>query len=289
MSDSQAIDMPRKWWIEAVKRRVVGGFSAGLVAGSPHVAYLASLGMPRERICTGYDVVDNEFFAQGAHRARQFAAKTRDRLGLPERYFLASNRFLPKKNLLTLLRAYAGYRAAAGKDRWKLVLLGDGPMKDQLLALRKQLDLEADVQLPGFKQYHDLPAYYALAGTFVHASTSDQWGLVVNEAMAAGLPVLVSERCGCAPDLVAPGRNGFRFDPGDEPKLTGHLRKIAGGEYDLAAMAEASRAIIRAWSPQTFAVNLWKAAELALGAPRRSNWLVDRLLLRALIHRREFD
>src|SRR5207244_4064698 len=102
------------------------------------------------------------------------------------------------KNLPRLLEAFAGYRRLAGDAAWELVLLGDGPLRPELVALLKDLELDGHVLLPGFKQYDELPAYYGLAGAFIHASTTEQWGLVVNEAMASGLPVLVSDRCGCA-------------------------------------------------------------------------------------------
>ena len=151
----------------------------------------------------------------------------RTRFGLPQRFFLASNRFLPKKNLPGLLRAFAQYRTAAGADPWDLVLLGDGPLRPDVERLIADIGLAGAVHLPGFKQYPELPAYYGLAGAFVHASTSEQWGLVVNEAMAAGLPVLVSDRCGCAPDLVAEGINGFTFPPEDHVRLAGLMSEVA--------------------------------------------------------------
>ena len=78
---------------------------------------------------------------------------------------------------------------------------------------RSALGLDNDVIFPGFIQYDELPAYYGLAKAFIHASTVEQWGLVVNEALAAGLPVLVSERCGCAPDLVREGRERLHLRP----------------------------------------------------------------------------
>src|SRR5438270_5875540 len=81
------------------------------------------------------------------------------------------------------------------------------------------------VHLPGFKHYSELQVYYALAKAFVHASTTEQWGLVVNEAIASGLPVIVSERCGCAPELVRD--NGFTFDPTDEYALASRLLSMA--------------------------------------------------------------
>jgi glycosyltransferase involved in cell wall biosynthesis len=93
------------------------------------------------------------------------------------------------------------------------VLLGDGELRSSLESQVSRLGLQGSVLLPGFKQYPELPEYYARAGAFIHASTTEQWGLVVNEAMASGLPVLVSNRCGCARDLVQDGVNGFTFDP----------------------------------------------------------------------------
>jgi glycosyltransferase involved in cell wall biosynthesis len=138
---------------------------------------------------------------------------------------------------------------------------------------------------PGFKQYDDLPAYYGLAGAYIQASTTEQWGLVVNEAMAAGLPVIISNRCGCAPDLVEEGRNGYTFDPYDLDALAGLLRKIAADDCDRAAMGQASREIIARWTPQTFAENLGKAAEAALNAPRPQANLLDKALLGALMRR----
>src|SRR5207247_9937771 len=87
------------------------------------------------------------------------------------------------------------------------------------------LNLNEHVHLPGFKPYDELPAYYALANAFVHASTTEQWGLVVNEAIASGLPVIVSNRCGCAPELV--NGNGFNFDATNENELTARLLEMA--------------------------------------------------------------
>ena len=272
MSASTALDAPRRWWSEAVKRCVVRQFDAGLVGGTPHAAYLAALGVPAARVFVGYDVVDNAHFAAGAAAARADADAVRARLGLPARYFVAIGRFIPKKNLPRLLDAYAAYRRAAPRRGteapWDLVLLGDGPERAAVEERRARLGLETSVHLPGFKQYPALPAYYGLADAFVHASTTEQWGLVVNEAMAAGLPVVVSDRCGCAPDLVAPGRNGFTFDPYDTGALTDALLRLtAAPEAERAAMGAASAAIVDGYTPAVFGRNLRRAAEAARHAP----------------------
>jgi glycosyltransferase involved in cell wall biosynthesis len=285
MSDSAAEDEPRRWWKEAIKRRIVRLVSAGLVGGSPHAAYLAELGFPRHRIFSGYDVVDNAHFRSGADAARREAPALRDRLRLPQRYFLASSRFVPKKNLPRLLQAYAAYRRNAGPAARALVILGDGNLRPMLERLRHALGLDDAVMLPGFKDYDDLPAFYGLADAFIHASTTEQWGLVVNEAMAAGLPIVLSERCGCAPELVRHGCNGFTFDPYDVDALAKLMLEMASDGCDRVAMGQASRAIIARWSPETFADNLAKAAATAMAAPLPTASKLDHILLRMLRHR----
>ena len=195
------------------------------------------------------------------------------------------SRFVEQKNLFRLLEAFAKYFRASGGKGWQLVLLGDGPLRSQLIARCEALQIRSNVYLPGFKQYAELPAYFGLAGAFVHASQREPWGLVVNEAMAAGLPVLVSNRCGCAQDLVAVGENGFLFDPANVEELANGLAKIAACESPvLTTMGEASRRRIADWSPQNFAQQLERAVDTALGGPITSAGLVDRWLLRLLIH-----
>jgi glycosyltransferase involved in cell wall biosynthesis len=286
MSESQAIDKRRRAFAECIKRRYLRSFRSALVGGRPHREYLIQLGMPPERICFGYDAVDNRWFEQGADTARAKAVETRARLRLPPRYFLASSRFIPKKNLPCLLRAFARYRRACAAAPWDLVLLGDGPLRGQIESLLASLQLTCAVQLPGFRQYDELPGYYGLAGAFVHASTSEQWGLVVNEAMASGLPVIVSDRCGCAMDLVSQGENGFLFDPSDEAGLARHMQAVVGDEDRRRTMGRLGRERIRDWGPERFARGLVEAAECALRAgPPPTRW-IDHFLLHLLTAKR---
>jgi 1,2-diacylglycerol 3-alpha-glucosyltransferase len=321
MSESARADEPRTAWKEIIKRQIVNLYSAALVGGQRHVEYLVELGMPVERIFTGYDVVDNAYFARRAREIRnshlrrgyggQAAFEIRKKYGLPENYFLASARFIEKKNLPRLIGAYAEYRrrssalanqpsrkATAGQEatadrevrdpksevgvnaRWDLVLLGDGPLKPDLCRLISDLRLTAHVHLPGFKQYDELPVYYALANAFVHASTTEQWGLVVNEAVASGLPVIVSERCGCVPELVQ--GNGFIFDPIDERELASRLLEMASlSDVERKSLGDASYAISSNFAPERFGEGLEQAAQLALNQPRKAS-LLCRTLVRLL-------
>src|SRR5262249_4043094 len=158
MSESSQQDEPRNWWKEAIKRRIVGLYSAALVGGRRHVEYLVELGMPVDRIFTGYDVVDNNYFCERAGQIRnprlrrdegaQAASEIRNVYGLPENFFLASARFIEKKNLSGLISGYAEYRQksqAGGKVPWDLVLLGNGPLRETLNSQRSTLNLNDHV------------------------------------------------------------------------------------------------------------------------------------------------
>jgi 1,2-diacylglycerol 3-alpha-glucosyltransferase len=289
MSESSRQDEPRTWWKEAIKRRIVGLYSTALVGGQRHVEYLAELGMPRERIFTGYDVVDNHYFRQKAEEIRSQRSEVRQKYALPENYFLASARFVEKKNLPTLIRAYAEYRQRSEvRDRksdishqhspWDLVVLGDGPLKTDLCRLISDLRLNEHVHLPGFKPHDELPVYYALANALVHASTTEQWGLVVNEAKASGLPVIVSNRCGCAPELVS--GNGFTFDPTSEGELTARLLEMASlSDEERKRLGDNSYRIAANFAPERFGEGLERAASVAMGVPQKRFGVMDRALL----------
>jgi 1,2-diacylglycerol 3-alpha-glucosyltransferase len=296
MSESNAFDEKRYALAESIKRIVVSLFSAGLAGGQLQMEYLIALGLPRNRVFTGYDVVDNEHFRQNGEEVRSQASEARRKYGLPENYFLASARFVPKKNLPTLICAYARYRQLAGNrddgqrtthnGPWDLVLLGDGLLRADLCRLISDLRLDGHVHLPGFVQYRELPAYYALADVFVHASITEQWGLVVNEAMATGLPVIVSNRCGCVPDLVVEGKNGFTFDPKSVKSLGKLMLDMCRlSKRRLEEMRGESRRIIEGFTPSHFATGAERAINAAKGAPIRRTSLFSSLLVKALIHR----
>jgi 1,2-diacylglycerol 3-alpha-glucosyltransferase len=290
MSESCAHDEQRRADKEWVKRRIVALFSAGLAGGSAHRSYLEALGMKAPHIFLGYDAVDNAYFKAGADRARAAqAAGTSPRQAT--RSFLASARFIEKKNLTRLLDAYAAYRLqtnqpAATEAPWTLTLLGDGPLRVSLESQVRSLGLEPFVSMPGFLQYEDLPRYYAHASAFIHASTTEQWGLVVNEAMASGLPVMVSNRCGCAPDLVHKGVNGFTFDPYDTKAIAAAMVKMTALTQDERAdFCRSSQSIIRDWGPERFGRGIEQAAACARNSPLRPPSVIDKALLALLLRR----
>lgn len=286
-SDSTYADEPRSRWREALKRRLLEGFSAGLVAGTRARDYLQHLGMESGRLFTAWDVVDNDYFAHGADATRREASRWRAELGLPVEYFLCVSRFVAKKNLPGLLVAYRIYARGAGANAWPLVLCGGGPQEAELKTQVQAAGLGDRVHFVGFKQYPELPAYYGLAGAFILPSLSDQWGLVVNEAMASGLPVLVAEPCGCVPDLVEAGGNGLVFDPAKPDAIAACLTNMAAlSPAERAAMGRRSREVIAQYSLDAFATGLWAAARAALVQRKRGAGLLARLFLAVLTRRK---
>lgn len=252
MSETTRDDHRRVWWKELTKRLMVRAlFDWGIAGGKPHVRYLQQLGFPLQRIARFYDVVDNRFYQIEAAQARRSPALARQ-TGLPENYFLYVGRFAPEKGLDRLLEAFARYVEAGGV--WSLVMVGDGPQRKELEQQSAALGLSNRVQFAGLKNTRETTVYYAFASCFVLPSVREPWGLVVNEAMASGLPVLVSERCGCAEDLVEQGRNGFVFNPERGEELTNRMLSIgSSSQKALQAMGEKSREIIAGFSPEKWA------------------------------------
>ena len=259
ISDSQARDLPRRAWKERLKRLFVSrNFDAAFVSGASAAFYVESLGIPAHRIWRGYDVVDNEHFAEGARRARADAATLRGALWLPSRYLLYVGRFAPEKNLARLIDAFGRACGDRAFDGWSLVLVGGGPLDAELK--RQAAPRGGRIHFVPFQQAERLPAYYGLAEALVLPSLVEPWGLVVNEATAAGLPVVISGQCGCAAELVFPNLNGLIVDPTDVPALAAALVEISRDEARRRAWGQQSARLVA-----TFSLEAWAEVLTACG------------------------
>lgn len=273
MSESKLNDEPRKWWKETLKSLIyVRQFKSALVGGQLHHDYLVRLGFSEPAISLGYDVVDNTHFTQSARQTRGHSTVTRcEQPDIPAcPYFIAVTRFIPRKNVLRLIDAYADYcrlgleSQSEQKSLWNLVICGSGIEAEKIHARIAHYHLEASIHLPGFKSYQEIPQWFGLAGAFIHPALSEQWGLVVNEALASGLPAIVSNRCGCFPELIREGVNGFGFDPEDKEQLTQLMLKVSQGDVDLERMSQAALAHIELFSPDTFGEGFKRSIEYAI-------------------------
>ncbi len=251
--------------VTAVKRLVHANIDGVFIPAQSHAAYYRKLGFPQDKIVFGVDVVDNDRFSQGADRARTEAVPIKVAAALLDDYFLYVGRFVPRKGLETLLGAYARYRARAGGKPWDLVLVGGG---DYLKTIwRMAADIEG-LRFAGPQFGDELCRFYGRAKALVVPSVSDPWALVVNEGLAAGLPVIVSTGCGAARTLVSEGENGWCFPPEDVGALTElMLRAGASTPEALAQMGRKSRQIIGAWSLDRFVDGVLQAMQLPRSMP----------------------
>lgn len=200
-----------------------------------------ALKLPQSRLVAGYSVVDNEHFSRWQGQLER------------EPVILSVARFSPEKHLDLLIAAYLESRVA---QRFRLRLIGGGPEE---AALRALAGAHPSIEILPWVDYKELPEMYAKAALFALPSRFEPWGLVVNEAMAAGLPVLVSDACGCAPDLVH-ADNGWQFPAQDKAALVSLLDAISDlSDEQLASLGRCSRDKIRDWSCAHWAQVLWWA------------------------------
>lgn len=281
MNESHAGTERARGWKKKIKSRIVASFHAGLVGGTPHREFFSSMGLSADKIHLGYDAIDNEYFADAAAEARSQTGTQSPHLHLPKRYFLSLGRFVQKKNLGFVIRAFARANASLECNNTHLVFVGSGETENELRQLCREESLptidhvpgstapEFDDESPavhffGFRQVNENPTFYAHATAFVLASLYEEWGLVVNEAMACGTPVLVSNTVGCAQDLVTHGKNGFTFSPDDLDGLVNAFKTLAESPDKRFAMGQASRERIAEWGTGRFGEGAVKAFHSAL-------------------------
>jgi glycosyltransferase involved in cell wall biosynthesis len=147
---------------------------------------------------------------------------------------------------------------------WRWVIAGDGPERPSIESKIVSLGLQERVHLTEHVNYFQLPELYQQADIYLQPSLSEPWGLAVNEAMAAGLPVLVSNKCGCREDLVREGINGLLFDPEQPDSLSRALNDLLQARQKWKAMGQASQEIVSRWGLDLYAENFWKACDSAV-------------------------
>jgi glycosyltransferase involved in cell wall biosynthesis len=192
--------------------------------------------------------VDNGFFRQHAKGADKKKIELRKALGLENErpVVLFVGKLLECKRIFDLFDAFVKASISI-RPKPCLIYIGDGELKGRLLRRIKALG-DDTVKFLGFRNQKELPAFYALCDVFALTSSSETWGLVVNEAMNAGKAIIVSDHVGCGYDLVQHGVNGFVFPSGDVEALTGSLKKVLSSRDLQKKMGERSMEMIAGWS-----------------------------------------
>jgi glycosyltransferase involved in cell wall biosynthesis len=218
-------------WLEFAKALMMRRYDFFMCPGRECAEYSRFLGGGKKpTYLGGWDVVDNAHIAKLAEDDGNDEA-IRQHLGVSadESYFFMPIRFIPKKNTLLVLRAFAKCHAgliAAGLPPVRLIICGQGPCETEYRTEITRLGLEDWIHLRPWLPYHQVPRANRLALALLLASTHDQWGMTINEALAAGAPVLCSSRAG-AHEVVRNHVNGYTFHPWDEAHLAELLYAMA--------------------------------------------------------------
>lgn len=259
-SESTALDRRRGHrLVEFMKARFLRRCRGFVVPGKSSLQYLKELGIEDQRIFTAPNAVDTALFARLAEEARRNAPQVRARHSLPVRYFLYVGRLVKAKGVFELVKAYARLddevRAQVG-----LVCVGDGADRSELMEQAARI-APGTIRFPGFVHREELPEFYSLTDALVFPTHSDTWGLVLNEAMSCGLPVISTNVAGGVADLVQDGWNGFVVQPGDASQLAGAMTRLALDAELRTRMGYRSKERIAAYSPAAWAEGLVKAVE----------------------------
>jgi glycosyltransferase involved in cell wall biosynthesis len=235
-------------------------FDVCLAVGRRNADYYRHYGVPDARIHRSVHCVDNDFFAHAAAETRRRRHEVRRELGLPVDavVFMFAGKLTEKKRPLDLLEALRRVHQKHA-DVWGLIV-GDGPLKAALGDYRRRHEIPC--VMAGFQNQRRIAATYAAADALVLPSTSGEtWGLVVNEAMACGLPVIVSDQVGCAADLVLDDETGFTYPCGDVAALAERVGALAGDRRRRDRMSAGASAHIVAYSPEAAADGVLHAIE----------------------------
>jgi len=248
--DSQLVG-PRSAALKLVKAlafsHVVSRFDGYLYVGRRNREYLEHYGAPADRLFFCPHCVDNEAFATGSEVARHEAGRQ------PGRRVLFVGRLIGDKRPLDLVRAMA--QLAKTDDSLELLVVGAGELDSALREAVRAEGLKA--RFLGFVNQSRLPAVYASADAIVLPSSYETWGLVVNEAMACGVPAVVSDTVGCGPDLVVPGVTGEVFPVGHIGSLAGAIKAVL--DFDPSKTRRSLMERMEIYSPS-------RAAESMVGA-----------------------
>jgi glycosyltransferase involved in cell wall biosynthesis len=241
-------ELPR--WKTVLKRalltRVFRRITAFLAIGQCNRDFYYAYGVPKEQIFHVPYAVDNcSLFARAIDPSLR-ACELKRTLGisadLPVILFVG--KLLPKKGPADLLEAFG---RVTKRTQAALLYVGDGPLRAELEAAVRRL-VHPNVAFVGFRNQSELPRFYAMADIFVVPSRFEPWGLVLNEAMCFGLPIVASDRVGASRDLIRDGENGFIFPAGDVAILEGHLERLLTDGVLRSRMGHASRRMVRDWS-----------------------------------------
>lgn len=236
MTASKFDDFQRRSSREFGKRLLLAAYSAALVGGRRQFEYVRFLGFDRKPVLPGYNTVS---MARVQKEAGKVDAGSQ--ADFEARPFVFVGRFVDKKNIPRMLEGYARYVARRGEGARRLSMIGDGPLRGRIDELCHKFGITQYIEFPGFLPAPQVSARLAQSLALVLVSEEEQWGLVINEALAVALPVIVSADVGAREALVRNLQNGVIVEAGDVEDIARAFGRIDTDEGTWTLMSHASR------------------------------------------------
>jgi glycosyltransferase involved in cell wall biosynthesis len=259
----------RPWPVRLWHRALLSRFNAFLAIGKANREFYLGYGVRAERIFQSNYFVDNRRFEGQFERDCGEREALRNEWKIPEGHtcFLYAGKLEAKKRIMDLLRAFDAARSTSPNIH--LLVAGTGELMEGARAFAKSVDLP--VTFAGFLNQTEITRAYAAADCLVLPSDyGETWGLVVNEAMVCGLPAIVSDRVGCATDLVHDGITGGVFPCGDDNALASKLAEFAADPNKVVRMGERARELIKEYSVDQAVTGTLRAIEFVVSDRRRT-------------------
>jgi glycosyltransferase involved in cell wall biosynthesis len=243
--DSTKYDQPKEILKEFGKRWFFSWCNGFFCYGVRSKEYLQSYGIDESKINFRCQVAALPHDYDPAAVLRNYESAPQRDVDAPR--FIYVGRLSPEKGIEDLIRAFRNVLAA--HPRAKLDIIGAGPSTPELISLISELGISGPVSMLGSKSITEIAAAFQQSTALVLPSYSEPWGLVVNEALSYGCPVVVSNRCGCVPDLVVDKVTGFAFEAGNVPALTSAMIAVSSLSTDRLVVARNCLEVIAHFNP----------------------------------------
>ncbi len=252
--------LPYRWFLSRL--------DAHLYVGARNKAYLQHYGVPDDRLFFTPHFVDNAFFAEASEKSKRAGKTSEIRMaaGIPDDgfVFLFVGKMIPKKRAGDFVRACLRIFDLPEGRNVHALLVGEGPLRESLEQLARAC--AGRIHFVGFRNQSELPSFYAASNALVLPSDgAETWGLVVNEAFACGIPAVVSDAVGCAPDLIEEGRTGYTYPVGDVERLGCRMLDLKSlCERDFRTIRQALAGKVICYSMETATEGLEHALEMSI-------------------------
>ncbi|GAC1310858.1 MAG: glycosyltransferase family 4 protein [Mucilaginibacter sp.] len=264
--DAKATDVKRNPLVQTVKNLIINQIDAFWLPSTNYTDEYAALYSKKSvHYFYGFNCIDNDFFKYHGERSFNYGK------------IISVCRLVPKKNMENLLKVWQFIEE--NNEYYKLIIIGDGPLLNDLKNLAKALKL-CRVEFLGAVPNDQLPTYLHQADAFISTSLAESWGLMVNEAMAAGLPVLLSGKINAAATLLTEGVNGYEFDAGNLQEIQKKVMAFIDlSEQEKKGMSDNSLRIISTMDYENMGTHLVSMLKVLTSEPNKKISLLPFMLI----------